>query len=237
MLFNAWSVTAFRSRLPFRLRPYPGAKRQGRALGRQSVEHPLNHGLAQFVRLFAWPNEPVSDQLRESVHERPARQNSASDLAFVTRRIWDRLAQSSVTDKARQQGLGRLRCGSFDRGAALIRAAQVAAEHQSVERWILDAVANVGAQDREELCAGMTYFRGLDAHALRQRLEPDSRNPRQQLAFVGEVLVRGVVTDAGTPRELAQRKLVALRFAQDLKRGCDDGAAQVAMVIRTVGKI
>ncbi len=35
---------------------------------------------------------------------------------------------------------------SFDRGAPVVPATKVAAEHQSVERWIVDAAANVSAR-------------------------------------------------------------------------------------------
>jgi hypothetical protein len=41
------------------------------------------------------------------------------------------------------------------------------------------------------------------------------------------------MADAGSPGEFTQRKLKALRFAQDFKRGSDDGAAQIAVVVWT----
>jgi hypothetical protein len=49
------------------------------------------------------------------------------------------------------------------------------------------------------------------------------------------MLVRGVVTNASTPGELAQRKLETLRFAQNFKRGNDDGTVQIAVMVWTLG--
>ena len=41
------------------------------------------------------------------------------------------------------------------------------------------------------------------------------------------------MADAGAARELAQGKIDALRFAQDLERRGDDGTAQIAVMIGT----
>src|ERR1051325_1641110 len=80
------------------LRSYPGAGRQGRAPGRQPIEHPFDQGLADFTGLFSRANEPVGYQLREAVDERPARQNGRRDLACVSRDIRDRVPESAVSD-------------------------------------------------------------------------------------------------------------------------------------------
>src|ERR1700745_1951962 len=54
---------------------------------------------------------------------------------------------------------------------------------------------------------------------------------------VGKVLVGSVVANAGTPGQLAQRKLQALRFAQDVECGRDDGPAKVAVMVRAFGEL
>jgi hypothetical protein len=42
------------------------------------------------------------------------------------------------------------------------------------------------------------------------------------------------VTNASTPGELTQRKLETLRFAQNFKRGHDNGAPQIAVMVWTL---
>src|ERR1700750_316285 len=94
---------------------------------------------------------------------------------------------------------------------------------------------NVRAQHGEHLRASIAQPRDLMGHALCYRFEPDRGDSSQQLTLVGEMLVRGVVTNASTPGELTQRKLETLRFAQNFKRGHDNGAAQIAVVVWTLG--
>ena len=218
----------------FHLRPDPGARRQSDQSGRQSVEQALYDAISQFVRFFPWADEPVSQQHSKSVHERPAGQNSTSDPPFVAWRIRNGASQSSINNDACKERLCFLGRGSFDGRAAIIRAAQVASEHQSVERRVFDTMLNVGAQHGEQLRASITVCRDFIAHALCQLLEPGRGDGRQQLTFLGKVLVRSIVTDAGAPREFTQRKLDALRFPENFERGPDDSAAQIAVVVRTV---
>ena len=57
---------------------------------------------------------------------------------------------------------GRLRLGT----------AQIASEHQAVERRIFDAMIDVRAQHREQLLARTAEARDLAGHALGQHLKP-----------------------------------------------------------------
>jgi hypothetical protein len=133
----------------FQLRSYPGAKRQREQFGCQSVEQALDDAITQFVRFFPGANEPISQQHSKSVHERPARQNSTSDPSFVSWGIRNGASQSPSNDDACKERLCFLCRGSFDRWAGIIRAAQVAAEHQSIERWVFDTMVDVGTQHGE----------------------------------------------------------------------------------------
>jgi hypothetical protein len=155
----------------FQLRSYPGAKRQREQFGCQSVEQPLEDAITQFVRFFPGANEPVSQQHSKSVHERPARQNSTSNPSFVSWSDRNDASQSPSNDDVCKERLCFLCRGSFNRWAGIIRAAQVASEHQSIERRVFDTMVNVGAQYREELRASITVLRDLIAHALCQQLE------------------------------------------------------------------
>ena len=69
------------------------------------------------------------------------------------------------------------------------------------------------------------------SHLLCQELEPNCRDGRQQLTFVGEMLVRRIVTYARSTGELPKRELCALGFAQDIEGGIYDRPVQVTMVV------
>jgi hypothetical protein len=131
-------------RLAFR-GPDPCVGRQGKQLRGQPINHSLDKDLSQLVRLFARADEPVRDEQGEPVDEGPARQKSTRDLSFIAWRIWNCAAEPAPDDCLRKKGFGLLSGGVFDSRAAC----QITSEHQSVERWILDAVVDVGAQDRK----------------------------------------------------------------------------------------
>ena len=102
-----------------------------------------------------------------------------------------------------KQSLGLLGFGEFDDRTLMIRPAQIASEHQIVERRVFDAMVDVSTQHREHLLASTAGFRNFTSHALGQHLKSGRRDSRQQLTLVSKVLVRGIVADAGAPGQFA----------------------------------
>src|SRR5262249_31734355 len=100
------------------------------------------------------------------MHKRPASENCAGDLSFISRNIRNGPSQTSLCDGARKESFGILGSRSLYGWTGIFRAAQVAPEHESVERRVFDTVANIGAQHRKELRASITVLRDLIAHAL-----------------------------------------------------------------------
>ena len=186
---------------------------------------------------FFGPTSPsASSSVRPCTRDQHAR---IAPAIFRSLRAVSGIARPSppATITLASSSFGLLGFGQLDGGAAMIRAAQIASEHQAVERRIFDAVIDVSAQHREQLLASTAEARNCTGHPLRQHLEPRRRDGSQKLTLVGKVLVRRIVTDAGAPGEFAQRKLKALRLAQDFERGLDDRAAQVAVVVGTLGGV
>jgi hypothetical protein len=83
------------------------------------------------------------------MHERPEDQDGRSDLSLVSRCLRKGTPQSAVSDRIREEGLRLLSRGNFNGRAVIIRAGEVAAKHQSVERRILHAMTHVIARDSE----------------------------------------------------------------------------------------
>ena len=104
-----------------RLRADPGPRRQGRQFGRQSVEHALHEAIAQRAGLFSRSHEPIRYQQSQSMHKGPSVQNRAGNLAFVTGGSRNSASQTARDDYAREQRLGLLGFGQFDRGAGTIQ--------------------------------------------------------------------------------------------------------------------
>ena len=125
----------------------PGG-RSGNSRG-QSVEHALQHALAQFLGLSVWADKPVDQQQSEAMHERPEDQDGRSDLPLVSRCLRKGAPQGAVSDRIREEGLRLLGRGNFDGGAVIIRPGEVAAKHQAVESRILNAMTHVVARDSE----------------------------------------------------------------------------------------
>ena len=155
----------------------PGGKTGNSAANPSSM--PCTSCLASASDFVLRADEPIGQQQSESMHEGPARQNRAGNLPFVSWGIRNGASQTARDDHARKQSLGLLGFGQFDGGAATIRTAQIASEHQAVERRVFNAMVNVSAQHREQLLASIAEARDFTGHALRQHLEPRRRDGRQ----------------------------------------------------------
>ena len=116
---------------------------------RQSFKHALQHALAQFIGLSAWAHQPVDQQQSEAVHERPKDQDGRGDLSLVSRCFRNGRPRAPCSNRIREKFLRLLSRGDFDGRAAIVRSGEVAAEHQSVEGRILDAMTHVIARDSE----------------------------------------------------------------------------------------
>ncbi|AUW41421.1 hypothetical protein CUJ84_Chr001021 [Rhizobium leguminosarum] len=188
----------------------------------------------QLLCLVAGADESVRQQQSQTVHLGPKNENRPIDRARIGLGICNWAPESAVGNRLNDKGFHVVGRSSFDRGTPIVLTGKVAAEHQSVERRIVDAAADICARHGCQPLARTVEFPGRFGHPLRQQFEPNRRDGSQQFALIGEVFVRGVVTDARPTCELTKRKLCALRLAEDVECGLYDRPMQVAMVVRAL---
>ena len=98
----------------------------------------------------------------------------------------------------------------------------------------MPCATNARPQARSRARASVTPFERRK-HALGQRLEAARGDGGQKVALFRKVLVRRIVTDAGAPRDLAQREGPILRLVEQRQRRLDERGGEIAVMIGARG--
>ena len=104
-------------------------------------------------------------------------------------------------------------------------------EHQPVERGVFESETDIRSTDRGEQRFRVVDSRHRAQHAVAQSFEAHGGDGGEKIQLLGKMIVGRAVAHAGAACHLSEREGPVLLLGDQLQRGVDQGATEVAVMI------